>query len=202
MTTAIELAKRAQLYGADALICLPPYFYAKCPEKGIYDFLKAVGDSTWLPFYLYNFPKHTGNPFTPELLEKVPHAGIKDSSADLSLISATPRYLLGGEMELVKAYRLGAQGFVPGFPNIFPSFFNNLESLLNRKKFDEADVQIKHFTAFKKSLPNVSGIVTIKKILGGYIENYPQTVRPPLSAANWGDFIPDAKLFDAVRNPS
>ena len=202
MTTALELTKRAQSYGADALICLPPFYYANAPQKGVYDFLKAVGDTTWLPFYLYNFPKHTGNPFTPELLEKVPHAGIKDSSADLSLIPATPRYLLGGEVDVVKAYQLGAQGFVPGFPNIFPAFYSRIESLLNQKNYREATARLAHLAKFKKSLPKVSGIVTIKKMLGTFIESYPRTVRPPFCSTDLDNFNPDPELVTVLSEPA
>jgi dihydrodipicolinate synthase/N-acetylneuraminate lyase/uridine kinase len=200
ITTALELTRRAQLYGADSLICLPPYYYANAPEEGIYTFLKTIADATWLPFYLYNFPKHTGNPFTPQLLAKIPHAGVKDSSADLSLITATSRYLLGGEVAVVKAYQLGAQGFVPGFPNIFPDFYNKLEMLLNDKKYDKATELLSRIAAFKRTLPKVSGIVAVKKMLGSFIENYPQTVRPPLSAAKMSGFTPDPELVEALTN--
>lgn len=202
ITTSLELTRRAQLYGADALICLPPYYYANAPEEGIYTFLKDVADATWLPFYLYNFPKHTGNPFTPQLLENIPHAGIKDSSADLSLIAATSRYLLGGEVPLVKAYQRGAQGFVPGFPNCFPAFYCRLEILLNEKNYDEATELLARIAAFKRSLPKVSGIVVIKKMLSGFIDNYPQTVRPPLSATEMNVFTPDPKLVTLLSDPA
>jgi len=97
------MAKRAWRYGADALICLPPYYYAGAPAKGLTAFFATVAAAAELPLYLYNFPRHTGNPITPELLKAVSHAGLKDSAADLSLIGHTPRYLLGGDSQIVEA---------------------------------------------------------------------------------------------------
>ena len=183
LPTALELAKRAARYGADGLLCLPPHYYANAPIGGMISWFRKIIDAVDLPFFFYNFPKHTGNPVTPELLAAIPHAGIKDSSATRSLIGATPAYLLGGDAGIVEAYREGACGYVPGLPNAFPDIYLQLETALAKQRFDDALALENRIAAFKKSLPNVSGIVVIKKYLNSLLGSYPTIVRPPLDEA-------------------
>lgn len=180
MHSTIELARQGYRFGADALICLPPYYYAGAPTAGIAAYFKTVAAACKLPLYLYNFPKHTGNPLTPELLAAVPHAGIKDSAGNLSLIGATKRYILGGESNLIEAYRSGACGFIPGLPNAFPEIYTALEQALAHQDFATATLLLERIALFKKSLPAVSGIVIAKELLHQLLPSYPSVVRPPL----------------------
>lgn len=183
MHSTIELARQGCRFGAEALICLPPYYYAGAPTAGIATYFKTVAAACELPLYLYNFPKHTGNPLTPKLLAAVPHAGIKDSAGNLALVSATKRYILGGESKLVEAYRAGACGFVPALPNAFPEIYIAVEQALARQDFATATLHLEHIAHFKKSLPAISGIVVTKELLHQRLPSYPSTVRPPLDYA-------------------
>lgn len=78
-----ELAKYGQDSGADAIAAIAPYYMASVSEQGMIDYFNALADTIKVPFILYNFPKHTQNGFTPEILSKIKHFGMKDSSADL-----------------------------------------------------------------------------------------------------------------------
>lgn len=180
LESTIKMAQVGYTYGSDALICLPPYYYSGAPESGLIEFFSKVKLASQLPLYIYNFPKHTGNPITTSILKKVSHDGLKDSGGDLSLIEYTPRYLLGGDSKIVEVYRRGGCGFVPGLPNAFPEIYLELENLLNKKNFDKAEVIQKKISIFKENLPKVSGIVVVKKILKSIIKGYPIYVRPPL----------------------
>lgn len=67
---------------ADAVLLLPPYYFATVPDQGIEDFILAVLQKTKLPSYLYNYSMHTGNVISTESYKKVakqlPHLrGIK-----------------------------------------------------------------------------------------------------------------------------
>jgi 4-hydroxy-tetrahydrodipicolinate synthase len=195
IATTIELAKRAQRYGADAAICLPPYYYAGAPVMGMIRYFSFVAEACALPLFLYNFPKHTGNALSAEILQKVPHAGIKDSSANLSLIEYTASYLLGGDSGIVDAYAAGACGFIPGLPNAFPEVYLSLEQALTHSTLHEAENIQTKITSFKKTLPKISGIVIIKKYLNRILDSYPETVRPPLDATLSASFDTGNKLI-------
>jgi len=194
LATVTEYAKRALRYGADALMCLPPYYYANAPVDGLIDFFSRIAEISDLPLYLYNFPKHTGNPLTAELLKRVPHAGIKDSAADLTLIPHTPRYLLGGDSKIIEAYSQRACGFIPGLPNVFPEPYLQLEDSLKAGDQSRSWKIAQRISVFKKSLPAVSGIVVVKQYLNNYLDSYPVTVRPPLYSGASAAIDPSIRL--------
>ena len=78
---------------ADAVLLLPPYYFATVPDAGIENFILAVLKMTKLPSYLYNYSVHTGNVISTESYKKVakqlPHLrGIKCTVAAMS--DATP----------------------------------------------------------------------------------------------------------------
>lgn len=56
---AVELAKFAQNCGADAILCVTPY-YNKPSQEGLYQHYKAVAESVDVPVVLYNVPGRTG----------------------------------------------------------------------------------------------------------------------------------------------
>ena len=56
---AIELALFAQKCGADAILCVSPY-YNKPSQEGLYQHYKAVAESVEIPLVLYNVPGRTG----------------------------------------------------------------------------------------------------------------------------------------------
>ena len=78
---------------ADAVLLLPPYYFASVPDQGIENFILAVLQKTELPSYLYNYSVHTGNLISTESYKKVaeqlPHLrGIKCTVTAMS--AATP----------------------------------------------------------------------------------------------------------------
>ena len=78
---------------ADAVLLLPPYYFATVPDAGIENFILAVLKTTKLPSYLYNYSIHTGNVVSTESYKKVakqlPHLrGIKCTVTAMS--DATP----------------------------------------------------------------------------------------------------------------
>ncbi len=56
---AIELARFAQKCGADAILCVSPY-YNKPSQQGLYEHYKAVAESVEIPLILYDVPGRTG----------------------------------------------------------------------------------------------------------------------------------------------
>ena len=174
LSACVETAHAAEEIGADFLASLPPFYFAGAPADGLIRWFKGLAESTEIPLILYNFPKHTGNPLTPEILAQVPHYGMKDSSADLSLIPATPRYFVGGDRKISAAYAAGAKGFVSASSNADPAPYVRIE------KEQSAENQ----AAVDKVYSRFSGpyaIARIKQALAEILPGYPPYVRPPLT---------------------
>ena len=170
----LETAHAAEEVGADFLASLPPFYFAGAPAAGLIEWFTALAESTALPLILYNFPKHTGNPLTPEILAQVPHCGMKDSSADLSLIPATPRYFVGGDRKICAAYVAGAKGFVSASSNADPLPYVRIET----------EQSAENQAAVDKVYAQFSGpfaIARIKQALAEILPGYPPYVRPPLT---------------------
>ncbi|MDR0665070.1 MAG: 4-hydroxy-tetrahydrodipicolinate synthase [Helicobacteraceae bacterium] len=62
---AIDLAKFSQKSGADAILCVTPY-YNKPTQEGLYQHYKAIAESIEIPIILYNVPSRTGADILPQ----------------------------------------------------------------------------------------------------------------------------------------
>ncbi|AZB42992.1 4-hydroxy-tetrahydrodipicolinate synthase [Bacillus sp. FJAT-42376] len=87
---SIELTKKAEEAGADAVMLVTPY-YNKPSQEGIFQHYKAIAESTKLPVMIYNVPGRTVVKMTAETiirLAEIPNiTAVKDASGDLELIS-------------------------------------------------------------------------------------------------------------------
>ena len=88
--SAARMARAAGEAGADAIACVPPFFYHPT-DQAIIDHYRAVVDASGLPLFIYNQPKYTGVEFTAPLMEKVIRdvpmvAGVKHSAPDFNNI--------------------------------------------------------------------------------------------------------------------
>jgi len=180
MAEAVDLARRAERLGADAILCLPPSYYADAPPQGIVEYFRDVAAAIETPLVLYNFPRHTQNPMTPNILRQVEHFGLKDSSGELSLIKATPRYFVGDDAKIVRALRAGAIGFVSAAANARPDLYVSLDACTVEHRWQEAEslqAQIAELLA-RLGRPQIP---FIKRLVQERIANYPVAVRPPLA---------------------
>ena len=175
-----EIAAWAVDNGANAILALPPYYMANVPPQGLIEYFNAIAQTLTVPLILYNFPKHTQNPLTPEILAAVDHFGIKDSSADLSLIPATDHYYVGGDDMILEAHQQGAYGFVSARSNAFPAIFAKMESALATNDMTTATKLQADISKIKQNMTGPNGIAIIKYALAKSIPTYPQKTRPPL----------------------
>ncbi|BCZ18757.1 Dihydrodipicolinate synthase DapA [Helicobacter sp. NHP19-012] len=81
---SIMLAKFAQKAGADALLCVSPY-YNRPTQQGLFEHYKAIAHSVEIPLILYDVPARTGTQIAVEtavkLFNEVPNiVGIKEAS--------------------------------------------------------------------------------------------------------------------------
>ncbi|MED4878642.1 4-hydroxy-tetrahydrodipicolinate synthase, partial [Anoxybacillus geothermalis] len=94
---SIELTKRAEEAGVDAVMLVAPY-YNKPNQEGLYQHFKAIAESTPLPVMLYNVPGRTSVNLAPETvirLAAIPNiVAVKEAGGNLEamaeIIERTP----------------------------------------------------------------------------------------------------------------
>jgi dihydrodipicolinate synthase/N-acetylneuraminate lyase len=135
-----------------------------------------------VPFILYNFPKHTGNALTPEILKQVPHYAIKDSAQNLELMEHTPRYFVGTSSTIYGPIQQGAAGFVAATANVRPELYAAMEMLVVAAKVEEAAVIQQEIKVYSARF-SAGGIPLLKQALARKLKDYPTGVRLPLKPA-------------------
>lgn len=87
---SIELTKKAEQIGVDAIMIVAPY-YNKPNQEGLYQHFKAVAESTYLPVMVYNIPGRSAVNILPETvirLSKLPNVvAVKEASGDLNAMT-------------------------------------------------------------------------------------------------------------------
>lgn len=90
-TTAVEMSKLAEQAGADAILCVVPY-YNKPSQRGMIEHFSAIAEAVNIPIILYNIPSRTGVNMSVEtvryLAEKYRNiVALKQSYADMDTIT-------------------------------------------------------------------------------------------------------------------
>lgn len=87
---SIEMTKKAEQVGVDAIMLVAPY-YNKPNQEGLYQHFKAIAESTTLPVMVYNIPSRsvvTIQPDTIIRLSKIPNiVAVKEASGDLNAMT-------------------------------------------------------------------------------------------------------------------
>jgi 4-hydroxy-tetrahydrodipicolinate synthase len=87
---SIELTKKAEHIGVDAIMIVAPY-YNKPNQEGLYLHFKAIAESTSLPVMVYNIPGRSSVNILPETiirLSEIPNiAAVKEASGDLNAMA-------------------------------------------------------------------------------------------------------------------
>jgi len=86
--TSIENTIEAARHGADAALCVTPY-YNKCTQNGLYLHYKAIAEASPIPIIAYNVPPRTGVNIQPETLaqaSRIPGVSPSDVNAMLVLL--------------------------------------------------------------------------------------------------------------------
>jgi 4-hydroxy-tetrahydrodipicolinate synthase len=144
------LANIRLLQDADAFLVVVP-FYNKPPQRGMYQYFKAVAESMDKPIVLYNVPGRTGSNIEAEtvlkLAQDVPNiVGIKEASGKMDqamkILSGKPDgfgLLSGNDDDTLELMKAGAAGVISVASNVFPSAMADFVHALEAGKYDEAE---------------------------------------------------------------
>ena len=128
---AVEMSIKARDVGADALLCVTPY-YNKCTQRGLVESYTKIAGATELPVIVYNVPGRTGvdiKPATYAELAKVSNiCGIKEANGNISSVADTqartnfelPIYS-GNDDQIVPILSLGGVGCISVLSNVIPA---------------------------------------------------------------------------------
>ena len=135
---ALDLAKCACEDGADALLCVTPY-YNKCTQGGLIKMFTEIADVSTVPVILYNVPSRTGlniEPSTYLALSEHPNiAGIKEASGNMKRRPGFAYSFIGGKRRNFRSQqcRSGKNG-----RNVQPLFQRRHKRLRGASIFDVA----------------------------------------------------------------
>jgi 4-hydroxy-tetrahydrodipicolinate synthase len=127
---AIQMSQHAEKLGADALLCITPY-YNRPTQKGLIASFTAIADAVKIPMIMYNVPSRTGCNLLPETIAKLAEhkyiRGVKEASGNIAQVAEVSRlipdnfYLFSGNDDMiVPLMSVGGDGVISTVANIAP----------------------------------------------------------------------------------
>ncbi|WP_104760859.1 4-hydroxy-tetrahydrodipicolinate synthase [Helicobacter cetorum] len=153
---SLSLAQFAQKIGADAILCVSPY-YNRPTQKGLFEHYKAIAQSIEIPIMLYDVPSRTGVSIEVatalKLYREVPNIkAIKEASGSLKRIVEIHHYekdfqIFSGEDLLNHSIIFsGGSGVISVTGNLMPDLISKMVSCALNKQYQEAlEIQNKLF---------------------------------------------------------
>lgn len=119
---SIELTKKAESLGADAVMLVAPY-YNKPDQEGLYQHFKSIAESTVLPILLYNIPGRSVINIEPKTIIRLSQinniVAVKEASGDLNnmteIIANTPEdfeLYTGDDGNILPVLSIGGSGVI------------------------------------------------------------------------------------------
>jgi 4-hydroxy-tetrahydrodipicolinate synthase len=145
----IKLAKQAVEVGADAVLCVTPY-YNKPTQEGLYRHYAVLAESVNVPIVMYNVPGRTSCNLEAgtvlKIAEEIPNVvGVKEASGNfgqvMEILCNRPRGFgvwSGDDAVTLPLISLGADGVISVVSNEVPKVFSKLVRLALNSKYDEA----------------------------------------------------------------
>jgi 4-hydroxy-tetrahydrodipicolinate synthase len=127
---AIELTRRAEAAGADAVLSVVPY-YNKPMQSGMLAHFQAIAGSTGLPIILHDIPSRTIRELADDTLARLAQSrqfiGLRDASGDMarprrlqSLLPSGFRLLSGDDATALGFLVNGGDGCISATSNVAP----------------------------------------------------------------------------------
>lgn len=159
----IELSKKMEALGADALSVITPYFLVPS-QKEVINHYKAIANAVNIPIILYNIPKNTGINLDIETVAELSRvsniAGIKDSSGKIEniqgYVEATKNndfsVLSGSDSLILKALKLGAKGAIAATSNLITEIDISIYRNFLKGDMEGAEKAQKDIDVFRETL--------------------------------------------------
>jgi len=182
------LAKTALEVGIRRLLVLPPFFYKKISDDGLFNYIDHLINeinNDEASFYLYHIPQLSGVEYTISLIEKLRSnfgsriAGVKDSTGNWdntkSLIEAFPEMNIfaGNERLALKCKNLNGAGCISAGANISIGL---LRQLIDSKDSDVEESLQNRLSDIRTQIERSMPISVIK----GLLFDINKSLRPPL----------------------
>lgn len=206
---AVALTRHAGEIGAAGVLLLPPFYYRKASDDGLFAFVAGLieGCGANVPrIMLYHIPPIAlvgwSEALVGRLVEAFPEiiVGMKDSSGDkantLRMIAAFPGLAIfpGSEGYLLEALRAGGAGCISASANINAA---GIRRLYDRWQEDDADDLQAGLNAVRKAVESRGLMPAVKAVIAArYAEPSWCNLRPPLEA------LPEAARADLLADPA
>jgi 4-hydroxy-tetrahydrodipicolinate synthase len=208
---AVDLARHAEMSGADAVLVVTPY-YNKPTQEGLYEHFKAVNDAIGIPIIIYNIPPRSVVDMSVDTMKRLYElkniAGVKDATGNLARVSLQRQamgpdfiQLSGEDMMALASVAAGAHGCISVVANVAPRPCAALHEACSGGDFAEALRLQDRLTPLHAAIfmePGVSGAKHGLSLLGRCDEK----VRLPLLPVNpqTGAAIKAAMVHAGVLN--
>jgi 4-hydroxy-tetrahydrodipicolinate synthase len=145
---AIELTRRAETAGADAVLSVVPY-YNKPMQAGILAHFRAIAEATKLPIILHDIPSRTIRELSDDTLAQLAQSrqfiGLRDGTADVtrpmrlrSLLPPGFRLLCGEDAIALAFLGNGGDGCVSMLSNVAPELCQAIFSSCSQERLQSA----------------------------------------------------------------
>jgi 4-hydroxy-tetrahydrodipicolinate synthase len=145
---AVELTRRAEAAGADAVLSVVPY-YNKPMQSGIHAHFRAIADSTALPIILHDIPSRTIRELSDGTLARLAESkqfiGLRDATGDIArplrlqpLLPSGFRLLSGDDTTALAFLGHGGDGCISMISNVAPKLCQAIFSNSRRGRLQSA----------------------------------------------------------------
>ena len=168
---AVDLARHSENVGADAVICISPYYWP-VPEEALFEHFMKVATASALPFMIYNSPIFQGVSLSPKflvrLMEKLPHfIGEKEASHNFEYFiearratqAVRPEFgLILGVEYMIPSVSMGGVGSMSIAGSVAPRLMQQLYELCAAGRYADAlplqDKASHYWQIFKPEYPS------------------------------------------------
>jgi 4-hydroxy-tetrahydrodipicolinate synthase len=182
---------------ADAVLILPPYYFASATDAGLESFMKPLLERSHLPAYFYNFQVHTSNRISVDSYKRLAEEfdvvrGIKNTVPDVDTAlpykNAMPnlQVYLGNDAKLLEGLQAGLDGGVAGaMSSALADVYAEVHEAYKAGNLEAAQKAQKTIQDWgdARECQHIEDVPAGKTVLSEVVRGFPTAVRPPLVPA-------------------